>query len=80
MNDVFLVGDPLLELEQRIARRADELSRERSGGMKYPLISWLEAEWEVLRDHACIPGPRQLAAIDGPSRASLLSRSPMIAG
>ncbi|ACB75784.1 hypothetical protein [Opitutus terrae] len=56
MNHLFVAGDPLLELEQQIARRADELARERNGGTRYPLINWLEAEWEVLRHHACYAG------------------------
>lgn len=52
MENLFSAGDPLLELEQQIARRADELSRQRSDGTRYPLISWLEAEWEILRNQA----------------------------
>lgn len=49
-------SDPLLELERRIARRADELSLLRGPSGKYPLISWLEAEMEILRDEARCSG------------------------
>lgn len=45
-------SDPLLELERKIARRADELSLQHGTSGKYPLISWLEAEVEVLREEA----------------------------
>jgi hypothetical protein len=50
MNDPAPLIDPLFELERKIARRADELSRHAGKEGLYPLASWLEAEWEIARD------------------------------
>lgn len=41
-------ADPLFDLEHGIARRADELSRNRDPNGRYPLLSWLDAESEIL--------------------------------
>lgn len=67
MHSLEPIGDPLFDLQSRIARRADELSHERSASTRYPLINWLEAEWEILRDHALF---RDAAAL----RGSVVSR------
>jgi hypothetical protein len=46
------IDDPLLELELRVAWRADEISHESGGGRDKDLEYWLQAEREVL-SHAC---------------------------
>jgi hypothetical protein len=48
MNTPDWFEDPLLALELKVARRADELSRNASSVEKDPLQLWCEAEREVL--------------------------------
>lgn len=50
MIDSAPSSDPLFELERKIARRADELSQRRGEAGRYPLATWLEAEWEIAHD------------------------------
>jgi hypothetical protein len=45
-------ADPLLDLEMRVARRADELARANTLSTGLNLHCWLVAEAEVLRQHA----------------------------
>lgn len=45
-------ADPLLDLEMRVARRADELARSQAMPTGLNLHCWLVAEAEVLRQHA----------------------------
>ncbi len=65
--------DRLLMLELQIARRADELVREK--GFAADLDIWLEAEHEVLVQRAIVgtrpplPFPEQPGRTDRPSRA-----------
>lgn len=46
-------GDDLLQLEMRIAQRADELSRSPGSGGGTDLIHWIKAEREVLDLYLC---------------------------
>lgn len=45
-------ADPLLDLEIRVARRADELAQAHTMRTGLNLHCWLVAEAEVLRQHA----------------------------
>lgn len=43
--------DTLFELEQKIARRADELTREQGGDFAHALNNWRQAEREVWENY-----------------------------
>lgn len=48
MNPIDSAADPLFDIELKVARRADELSRVRAGEAKDAFALWCEAEREVL--------------------------------
>ena len=48
MNPIDPATDPLFDIELKVARRADELSRGRAGKTKDAFELWCEAEREVL--------------------------------
>jgi hypothetical protein len=54
-------ADPLLDLEMRVARRADELARAHAAQTSLNLHCWLVAEAEVLRQHAAKLAPAVVA-------------------
>jgi hypothetical protein len=47
MKTAAFIPDPLFELERKIARRADALTRERGCDPQHALERWREAEREV---------------------------------
>ena len=55
--------DELFELERKIARRADELARQRGWNPQRALEHWREAEREVWADYAAeeVPHPDDFA-------------------
>jgi hypothetical protein len=58
MNDPRKTPDALTEIELRVARRADELARERETHTPLDLDCWLLAEAEVMRTFSAIVEPR----------------------
>ena len=48
MNPIEAATDPLFDIELKVARRADELSRDKAGKAKDAFELWCEAEREVL--------------------------------
>lgn len=71
-------ADTLLELELRIARRADELTREKMATGTLNLQCWLVAEYEVLgRDeHKIVPFPgavRPVSQTDAAAKTTTLT-------
>lgn len=52
MKTAKIPHDPLFELERKIARRADELSRQLGTDREHALEHWKQAEREVWKDYA----------------------------
>jgi hypothetical protein len=48
MNPIDATADPLFDIELKVARRADELSRDKSATTKDAFELWCEAERQVL--------------------------------
>jgi hypothetical protein len=48
MNPIVPAADPLFDIELKVARRADQLSRDSAAKTKNAFELWCEAEREVL--------------------------------
>lgn len=61
METAELAGDPLFDLELKVARRADELSHDDDFRGRNALELWCEAEREVMeKDPRVVPGEAAL--------------------
>ena len=65
MKSATFTDDPLFELERKIARRADELTRQRGTDREHALEHWREAEREIWESYLAQREPRSAALTSG---------------